>query len=47
MEEYRKEYKLIVCVYACDKIDKYINEINTINETWGKLCTNEIKLLFF
>jgi len=47
MQEHKKEYKLIICVYACDKIDKYINEINAINATWGKLCTNEVKLLFF
>jgi len=47
MHEHNTEYKLIICVYACDKIDKYIREINTINETWGKLCRNEIKLLFF
>ena len=39
--------KLIICVYACDKIPKYISEIETINNTWGKLCTDNIKLLYF
>ena len=42
-----EKYKLIICVYACDKIPKYISEIETINKTWGKLCKADIKLLYF
>jgi len=41
-------FKLIICVYACDKIDKYIQEIRAINNTYGKLCNNNnIKILYF
>jgi hypothetical protein len=45
-----KEYDLIICVYGCDTISKYNEQIRVINDTWGKLCnTNEynVKLLYF
>lgn len=43
----KKEYDLIICIFACDKIEKYCQEIRTINETWGKQCIDNVKLLFF
>jgi hypothetical protein len=43
------EYDLIICVFACDTIEKYKNQILKINETWGKLANslNNVKLLYF
>lgn len=44
------EYDLIICVYGCDTIPKYNEQIRVINDTWGKLCnTSEynVKLLYF
>lgn len=43
------EYDLIFCVFGCDSISKYKDEIHAINETWGKKCElyPNIKLLFF
>jgi hypothetical protein len=37
---------LIIVVYACYTIEKYAEQIKTINETWGKKCEsyNKIKL---
>jgi len=40
---------LVICVFGCDTIDKYRNQILKINETWGKQAgvhTN-VQLLFF
>jgi hypothetical protein len=37
----------IICLFACDKIEKYRKEIRIINETWGKQCVNNIKILYF
>lgn len=48
--ETENEYDLIICVYGCDTIPKYNEQIRVINDTWGKLCnTNEynVKLLYF
>lgn len=42
-----KKYKLIICVFACDKKEKYIQELRTINTTWGQLCPDEVKVLYF
>lgn len=39
-------YTLIICVFACVTIHKYILQVEKINNTWGKLCTNNIKLLY-
>lgn len=41
------DYDLIFCVFACDKFEKYCQEIRLINETWGKQCIDRVKLLFF
>jgi hypothetical protein len=35
---------LIICVFGCDTIEKYRNEILKINETWGSTF---VKILFF
>jgi hypothetical protein len=40
-------YNLIICIFACDTIQTYRNEIIKINETWGKKIKDNIKLLFF
>jgi hypothetical protein len=45
-----KEYDLIICVYGCDTIPKYNEQIRVINDTWGKLCNISelnVKLLYF
>ena len=31
---------------SCITIKKYIDQVQAINNTWGKLCKNDIKLLF-
>lgn len=43
------DYKLVICVYGCVTIDKYKKEIETINNSWGKLCNScaGVKLLYF
>ncbi len=43
------EYDLIICVFGCDTIDKYKQQIIKINETWGALAKtyDTVKLLFF
>lgn len=44
------EYDLIICVYGCDTIPKYNEQIRIINETWGQLCNISelnVKLLYF
>ena len=42
-------YDLIILVFACYTKEKYKEEINNINNTWGKKCENysNIKLLYF
>ena len=41
-------YKIIINIFACATIQKYIQEIRKINETWGKKAEeNGIKILFF
>ena len=44
-----EEYELIILVYACYTVKKYKNQIEVINETWGKKCETykNIKLLYF
>jgi len=45
-----KEYDFIICVYGCDTIPKYNEQIRVINDTWGKLCNtceSDVKLLYF
>jgi hypothetical protein len=43
------KYTLIILVFACETIEKYRNQIELINSTWGKKCKSykQIKLLFF
>jgi hypothetical protein len=41
------KYKLIIGVISCYTIPKYISQIEAINNSWGKLCINNVKLLFF
>ena len=43
----KRDFNLIICVFACDKIEKYRQEIRNINATWGKMCVDNVKLLFF
>ena len=41
-------YDIIFCIFGCDTIPKYKNEILKINETWGKIALQyNIKLLYF
>lgn len=42
-------YELVICVFACDTIDKYKEQILKINKTWGALAKtySNIKLLYF
>jgi hypothetical protein len=43
-----QKYDLIICVYACDTMEKYKKQIIKINETWGlQVLNHNIKLLFF
>ena len=48
-ERNMEEYSLIICVYACDTIEKYKKQILKLNETWGQVVNQykNIKLLFF
>jgi len=40
--------KLMVCVYACDKLDKYKQQILKIQGTWGRTAReHQIPVLFF
>jgi hypothetical protein len=41
------QFKLIICVFACDKKPKYIQELRVINETWGQMCPDQVKVLYF
>jgi hypothetical protein len=43
------EYDLIICVFGCDTIEKYRNQILKIEETYGKLIKslNNCKILYF
>ena len=41
------QYDLIICIYACDTIPKYREQILKINETYGKMLTDNIKLVYF
>jgi len=45
----QQKYKLIIAVYGCVTLDRYVNEIKMINQTWGKLANQntDIKLIFF
>jgi hypothetical protein len=40
---------LIILVYACYTVEKYKNQIEVINSTWGKKCETykNIKILYF
>jgi len=40
---------LVICVFGCDLLLNYREQIETINNTWGSICNNfsNIKLLFF
>jgi hypothetical protein len=40
-------YRVIICVMGCDKYDKYINQLRLIINTWGQLCPNDVKVLYF
>lgn len=44
-----EECELIILVYACNTIEKYKNEIDIINRTWGAECEKltNIKVLYF
>lgn len=36
----RPFYNIIFCVFACDTIENYRNEILKVKETWGKDLLN-------
>ena len=40
---------LVIVVFACDTVEKYKRQIETINSTWGKKCETyqNVKILFF
>lgn len=40
---------LVICVYACDTIPKYENQLRKIEETWGAVAhkMENVKLLYF
>ncbi len=40
-------YEFIFCIFACDTIERYKNEIHKIEQTWGREAVTEGKLLFF
>jgi hypothetical protein len=44
-----EELDLIILVYACYTLEKYRDQIETINSTWGKKCEQykNVKLLYF
>jgi len=44
-----EEYDLVICVFGCDTVEKYRNQILKINETWGKDAESNpnVKLLYF
>ena len=48
-KENKKDYDIIICIFDCDTIDKYITQIDCINNTLGNQCTenNNVKLLYF
>lgn len=40
--------KIAICIMACSTIEKYVNEIQTIRDTWAKDCdNNNISYYFF
>lgn len=43
------EYDLLICIYACDTIPKYSQQILKVQETWGAKAKTfpKVKLLFF
>ncbi len=45
----RLDYDLIICVFCCDTIQKYKDQIIKITETWGKKALDypNIKVLYF
>lgn len=44
-----KNMDLVICVFACDTIERYKQQIIKINDTWGKVANSHpnIELLFF
>jgi hypothetical protein len=44
-----EELDLIILVYACYTLEKYRDQIETINSTWGKKCESfkNVKILYF
>ena len=44
-----ENYDLIILVYACYTLEKYKDQIEIINSTWGKKCKifKNIKILYF
>jgi hypothetical protein len=45
----KEKFKLGIVIFACDKIDKYREQIRTLNQTWVKKANeySDIKTLFF
>jgi len=39
--------ELIICIYACDKVPRYKDQILKILETWGSERSDRVKILFF
>jgi len=46
---FKQKFRLVIPIIACDKIEKYSNEIRRVNKTWGAKALEypEIKLIFF
>jgi hypothetical protein len=44
-----QHFDLVICVFGCDTLPNYAEQILNINNTWGKECVkySNIKLLFF
>lgn len=43
-----KDFKLVVCIFACATVQKYKDEILKIEQTWGKRAEEKgVKVLYF
>ena len=47
MKKSSEVYDLILCVFACHTIEKYIHQIQKVKETWASSPPSGVKILFF
>lgn len=47
MFETLEQVDIIICIYGCVTVEKYKKQIEMINQTWGRQCNGNIKLLYF